>query len=514
MAGSAPEEGGGSGSERPGEPVASPPLSWSPAPNWYTSPPPAPPPPPPPDPLFSLQVTTEEKGETGKPGLVSRSSLACYLANSTDLCSTGIVSLDFEGVPASLSEEGLEWAIVYEDVLLSVTPHRGTIPEGTSKVSLAIDVQEQHAPSGRHYLDLVVVTNQAECVGWGKAGTRFGEDWNLRGLEESFLRGRRPCPAAAFAYSLSAVLDSGLLIIPAVHEVQVPYDTQVNLASNLVYVEDVPSGTEAKVEVSVTSCAGALELKAEQGDFDGVRKHVPQPADFVVKGDSGVFSDFSGKSSFECWLTFSHTGAKGQVKSESILVEVTPAPGAPSRLSELRKAVMNSRGGVVIPVTPKDALGNDCDTQWEEYAFKVWAFHGEPLSVLELGTTEAYKGSGHALILEIVPEELDAGVYDTRAALVDAEDGRIVQHLGNTGALTIPPVACLPKGKRPGLGIGSVYVPLGSEGTPRGRGGKCSCQPPRGTTSARWGPSRRRQRTQIVFRVPMAALQCLLGRPQ
>ena len=121
-------------------------------------------------------------------------------------------------------------------------------------------VQEQHAPSGRHYLDLVVVTNQAECVGWGKAGTRFGEDSNLRGLEESFLRGRRPCPAAAFAYSLSAVLDSGLLIIPAVHEVQVPYDTQVNLASSLVYVEDVPSGTEAKVEVSVTSCAGALEL--------------------------------------------------------------------------------------------------------------------------------------------------------------------------------------------------------------------------------------------------------------
>mgnify|MGYP004135313599 CR=1 FL=1 len=82
----------------------------------------------------------------------------------------------------------------------------------------------------------------------------------------------------------------------------------------------------------------ALELKAEQGDFDGVRKHVPQPADFVVKGRSEVFSDFTGRSSFECWLTFSHTGAKGEVKSESILVDVTPSPGAPSEMSELREA--------------------------------------------------------------------------------------------------------------------------------------------------------------------------------
>jgi len=416
----------------------------------------------------------EGKGESGKPGLVRRSSLACYLDNSTDLCSSVAFSLDLKRVPASLSQAGgqggeLKWAIVYDDVLLSVAPNTGVIPEGDSEVTITIDVQEQNAPSGKSYLDLVVVTNQNECVGWGSlAEEKFEEGLNLRGLEETF---GRPCPAATFSYSLSAALDSGLLIIPAVHEVRVPYNTQVDLASSLVYVEDVPSGTEAKVEVSVTTCAGALELKAEQGDFDGVRKHVPQPEDFVVKGRSEVFSDFTGRSSFECWLTFSHTGAKGEVKSESILVDVTPSPGAPSEMSELREATMNSRGGVFILIATKDALGNDCNILWEEYAFKVWAFHGEPLSVLELGTTEAFKGTaGHALILETIPDELDAGVYDIRAALIDAEEGRIVQHLKNASTLTIPPVQCLRKGEEPGQGNRFCICSLGFGGDARGGG--------------------------------------------
>ena len=449
-------------------------YEWTPAPklSYFASPPP-PPAPPPYGPPFSLQVYML-RGSTGEEVSVSHRNnlLSCYLENSTSLCDTHTLYLKFSDVPEELSGR-MKWAFLFDDVVFNVQPSGGYIRDGAT-IAVSVDVNEQHAPSGKSVLDILFVTNQEVCRGWGKeAAAQWGKKGgNWRDLDRAF---GLPCPAAVYAYTLSAVLDSGLLIIPAVHSVKLPHEGEIDLASSVVYVESVPTGTETNVEVSISSCDGAL-LLAESDDFSAVRKHVPQSANFRLKGETSVFGNFSGERNTDCWITFSHTDSKsGEVKSESVLLEVQAVPGPPSKNSEILNATFHQNGRVTIPIVPRDALGNRCDRTWDSTAFKVWAFHGSPPSFLELGPSQAVGGGSvsHAVYLDSAPEALEAGTYILRGALTapEAEGGRIIEHLNSEAALTIPPVQCLRKGEEAGQGDRFCTCSAGFEGDARGGGG-------------------------------------------